>query len=577
MGILTAENGRFLLDGQPYRILSGAMHYFRICPEYWEDRLEKLKQCGFNTVETYCCWNLHERREGEFDFSGRLDLVRYIETAQRLGLNVILRPGPYICAEWDLGGLPSRLLKEDLPLRCSDERFLAKLRPYLLEVFRRVRPLLCTNGGPIIAMQVENEYGSYGNDRAYMEAVNAVYDEGGIDCLRFTADGSWDLMLTGGMLPGLPAAVNFGSRAMDNFRGLRLFRPDDPMFCAEFWCGWFDHWYEEHHTRSVEDITAATRELLDTGGSLNFYLFHGGTNFGFLNGANHTGEQYQPTVTSYDYCALLSESGDLTPAYHAIRSLLGVTEPLTITDSPKAAYGALRLTEQAALLPQADRLSSPIRSAQTQTFEELGHDFGFLLYRTTLRGPLSNIALELGRVHDRALVFLDGRHIGTVERSRRRDEMLLKLSAGETARLEILVENMGRVNYGRKLLDRKGLLDGVRLAQQFHFGWEMLPLPMEELSGLSWSDAAVGPRFLRGTLTIDGTPKDTFLKLPGFTRGFVLVNGFNIGRYYNPAGPQKTLYVPAPLLRQGGNEIIVFESDGFNEPVVEFVDTPELG
>ncbi|MBQ4550799.1 MAG: beta-galactosidase [Oscillospiraceae bacterium] len=575
--MLRAENGLFLLDGKPFRILSGAMHYFRILPEYWEDRMLKLKQCGFNTVETYCCWNLHERKPGVFDFSGRLDLVKYIETAKKLGLYVILRPGPYICAEWDFGGLPAWLLLESIPLRCNDPRFLASLRPYLLELFKLVKPLLCTNGGNILAMQVENEYGSYGNDHDYMAAVNAIYDEGGIDCLRFTSDGSWDLMLTGGMLPGLPAAVNFGSRAMENFRGLRQFRPDDPMFCAEFWCGWFDHWYEEHHTRSVEDITAATRELLDTGGSLNFYLFHGGTNFGFLNGANHTGEQYQPTVTSYDYCALLSESGDLTPAYHAIRRLLGVTEPLTVTDSPKAAYGALRLTDQAALLPQADRLSSPIRSAQTQTFEELGHDFGFLLYRTTLRGPLSNIALELGRVHDRALVFLDGRHIGTVERSRRRDEMLLKLSAGETARLDILVENMGRVNYGRKLLDRKGLLDGVRLAQQFHFGWEMLPLPMEELSCLSWSDAAVGPRFLRGTLTIDGTPADTFLKLPGFTRGFVLVNGFNIGRYYNPAGPQKTLYVPAPLLRQGGNEIIVFESDGFNEPVVEFVDAPELG
>ena len=575
--MLRAENGQFYLDGKPFRILSGAMHYFRILPEYWEDRMLKLKQCGFNTVETYCCWNLHERKPGVFDFSGRLDLVKYIETARKLGLYVILRPGPYICAEWDFGGLPAWLLRNSIPLRCNDPRFLARLRPYLLELFKLVKPLLCTNGGNILAMQVENEYGSYGNDHDYMAAVNAIYDEGGIDCLRFTADGSWDLMLTGGMLPGLPAAVNFGSRAMDNFRGLRLFRPDDPMFCAEFWCGWFDHWYEEHHTRSVEDITAATRKLLDTGGSLNFYLFHGGTNFGFLNGANHTGEQYQPMVTSYDYCALLSESGDLTPAYHAIRALMGVTEPLTVTDSPKAAYGALRLTEQSALLPQADRLSSPIRSAQTQTFEELGHDFGFLLYRTTLRGPLSNIALELGRVHDRALVFLDGRHIGTVERSRRRDEMLLQLSAGETARLEILVENMGRVNYGRKLLDRKGLLDGVRLAQQFHFGWEMLPLPMEELSGLSWSDTADGPRFLRGTLTIDGTPKDTFLKLPGFTRGFVLVNGFNIGRYYNPAGPQQTLYVPAPLLRQGGNEIIVFESDGFNEPVVEFVDTPELG
>ena len=575
--MLRAENGQFCLDGKPFRILSGAMHYFRIHPEYWEDRMLKLKQCGFNTLETYCCWNLHERKPGVFDFSGRLDLVKYIETAQKLGLYVILRPGPYICAEWDFGGLPSWLLRDNIPLRCNDPRFLASLRPYLLKVFELVKPLLCTNGGNILAMQVENEYGSYGNDHDYMAAVNAIYEEGGIDCLRFTADGSWDLMLTGGMLPGLPAAVNFGSRAMENFKGLRLFRPDDPLFCAEFWCGWFDHWYEEHHTRPVEDITAATKELLDTGASLNFYLFHGGTNFGFLNGANHTGEQYQPTVTSYDYCALLSESGDLTPAYHAIRALLGCTEPLTVTDLPKAAYGKLRLTERASLLPQADRLCSPVRSAQTRTFEELGHDFGFLLYRTTLRGSFSGVTLELGRVHDRALVYLDGRHIGTVERSRRRDVMPLRLAPGQTAKLEILVENMGRVNYGRKLLDRKGLLDGVRLSGQFHFGWELLPLPMEELSALTWSDSAVCPCFLRGSLPIEGTPRDTFLRLPSFTRGFVLVNGFNIGRYYNPAGPQQTLYIPAPLLHEGENEIIVFESDGLNEPVVEFTDTPELG
>ena len=575
--MLRAENGQFYLDGKPLRILSGAMHYFRICPEYWEDRMRKLKQCGFNTVETYCCWNLHERKEGEFDFSGRLDLVKYIETAQKLGLYVILRPGPYICAEWDFGGLPARLLSEDIPLRCNDERFLSQLRPYLLKVFELVKPLLCTNGGPILAMQVENEYGSYGNDREYMAAVNRIYDEGGIDCLRFTADGSWDLMLSGGMLPGLPAAVNFGSRATENFRGLRLYRPDDPLFCAEFWCGWFDHWYEAHHTRTVESITADTKELLDTGASLNFYLFHGGTNFGFLNGANHTDGQYLPTVTSYDYCALLSECGDLTPAYHAVRALLGAEGPLTVCDSPKAAYGQVTLTEQAALLPQAEHLSSPIRSAQTKTMEQLGQDFGYTLYRTTLRGPITGVALELGRVHDRALVFLDGKHIGTVERSRRRDPMVLTVAAGQTARLEILVENMGRVNYGSKLLDKKGLLDGVRLGPQFHFGWEMLCLPMDDISPLRWSDAAEGPRFLRGTLTISETPKDTFLRLDAFTKGFVLINGFNLGRYYTPAGPQKTLYVPAPLLKQGENEIIVFESDEFHSPVVEFVDRPELG
>ena len=577
MAILTVENGLFLRDGKPHRILSGAMHYFRIPPQYWRDRMEKLKECGFNTLETYCCWSLHERKEGTFDFSGRLDLVKYIETAAELGLDVILRPGPYICAECDFGGLPSWLLKDDIPLRCNDERFLNKLRPYLMKVFELVKPLLCTNGGNIIAMQVENEYGSYGNDHEYMARVAGIYEEGGIDCLRFTSDGSWDLMLSGGMLPGIPAAVNFGSHAADNFRGLRMYRPEDPLFCGEFWCGWFDHWYEQHHTRAVEDITAATRELLDTGASLNFYLFHGGTNFGFLNGANHTGKEYQPTITSYDYCALLTESGDLTPAYHAIRKLLGAEGELTVSDLPKAAYGKVTLTECAPLLEQAEALASPVHAAQTRTMEELGQDFGYTLYRTTLRGPFTDLELELGRVHDRAIVFLDGRLLGIVERSRRTDEMRLSLKAGETATLEILVENMGRVNYGTKLFDKKGLLDGVRLGPQFHFGWEMFPLPMDDLSGLTWSVGGNGPRFLRGQLEISEVPKDTFLRLDEFTKGFVVVNGFNIGRFYTPAGPQKTLYVPAPLLRQGVNEIIVFESDGLREPVIEFVDTPEWG
>lgn len=577
MGILTAKNGRFYMDGRPYRILSGAIHYFRVLPEYWEDRLKKLKQCGFNTVETYCCWNLHQRRPGEFDFSGRLDLGRYIETARGLGLNVIVRPGPYICAEWEFGGMPSWLLREELPLRCSDRRFLEKLTPYLRRVLEEVRPHLCTNGGNVIALQVENEYGSYGTDHAYMAILRDLYRACGMDCLLFTSDGGCDWCLNGGTLPDLPAAVNFGSSAAENFRALREFRSGDPLFCGEFWCGWFDHWYEAHHTRTVEDITAATRELLDTGASLNFYMFHGGTNFGFLNGANHTDTEYQPTVTSYDYCAPVSECGDLTPSYHAIRALLGADGEIEAGDLPKGAYGEVMLTEYAPLLSQAERLSTPISGPKPMTMEQLGQDFGYLLYKTTLHGPFTDRPLHLERVHDRAIVFLNGRRIGLIERTRRCDGMRLTLGKGETAELAILVENMGRVNYGLELSDRKGLLDGVRLGRQHQFGWQMLPLPMEELGGLVWGERAEVPGFLRGTLSIGETPRDTFIRLDGFTKGFVLVNGFNIGRFYNPAGPQRTLYVPAPLLRQGENEIIVFESDGFERPAVEFTDQPELG
>ena len=582
MGILTIDRTQFLMDGKPYRIISGAMHYFRIVPEYWEDRLRKLKECGFNTVETYSCWNLHERREGEFDFSGILDITAYIRTAQNLGLNVILRPGPYICGEWDMGGLPSWLLRDPgLGLRCCDAGFLQKVRRYYRELLSRVRPLLCTNGGNIIMMQVENEYGSYGNDRNYLLEIEKIYRENGIDCLLFTSDGSNDWMLSGGSLPHLLTTVNFGSRPELNFRELRKFKQGEPLMCTEFWSGWFDHWREDHHTRSAEEIGENLQQLQNSGASFNFYMFHGGTNFGFCNGANHTGTEYQPTITSYDYCAPLSECGDMTPTYHRIREILGAP-PVSgdVSNLPKCAYGEVLLSQVSPLLPQVSALVQKISSAQTRTMEQLGQDFGYLLYSTTLRGPFTEQTLDLGRVHDRAIVFLNGKRVGLWERSRQKDRIVLSLAAGETAKLEILVENMGRVNYGTKLLDCKGLLDGVRLGQQFHFGWDMYCLTMEDLSKLRWHTEVPEwkqPVFLRGELTIEGIPADTFLRLPNFTKGFCMVDGFNIGRYWNAAGPQKTLYVPAPLLKTGGNEIIVFESDGFSEPIVRFEDVPDLG
>ena len=583
MGILTVENGEFLMDGKSHRIISGAMHYFRILPEYWEDRLRKLKSCGFNTVETYTCWNLHERKEGQFDFSGILDIAAYIRLAQKLGLDVIVRPGPYICAEWEFGGLPSWLLADpDMGLRCNDPKFLAKVRRYYEALLAQVRPLLSTNGGPVIMMQVENEYGSYGNDKEYLLATEKIYRECGIDCLLFTSDGSCDWMLSGGSLPHLLTTVNFGSHPEENFRGLRWFKQGEPLMCTEFWSGWFDHWYEEHHTRTAEDIAKDLQVLLDSGASFNFYMFHGGTNFGFTNGANHTGTEYQPTISSYDYCAPLTESGDMTPTYHKIREMLGAEKDDSLRDSPKAAYGTLRLTEEAFLLEQLEALAEPVHAAMPKTMEQLGQDFGYTLYSTTLRGPFTDLPLDLGRVHDRATVYLNGKYMGLWERSRRKDEIRLTLGMGETAKLQILVENMGRVNYGTKLFDRKGLLDGVRLGQQFHFGWDMYCLTMEDFTKLSWrpegtADRAGQPLFLRGDLVIEGTPADTFVRVPDADKGFCVVNGFNLGRYWNTAGPQMTLYVPAPLLRRGHNEIILFGSDSVGEPEVIFRDTPDLG
>lgn len=580
----TYDQQNFLLDGKPYRIISGAMHYFRIVPEYWEDRLKKLKACGFNTVETYTCWNLHERKEGQFDFSGILDIEKYIETAEKLGLNVIVRPGPYICAEWEFGGLPSWLLAyPHISLRCNDPMYLEKVRPYYRELLSRIRPHLFTNGGRVLMMQVENEYGSYGDDREYLLEVEKIYRENGIDCPLFTSDGACDWMLSGGTLPHLLSVANFGSRPAENFQGLRKFRQNEPLMCGEFWSGWFDHWYEQHHVRSTEDIIQDTRELFDCGASFNYYMFHGGTNFGFTNGANHTGTEYQPTITSYDYCAPLSESGDLTPTYHAIRALIGeyTGQPLPeldVADSPKAAYGPVSLTGAAPLLRHLDQLAPAIASAAPKTMEQLGQDFGYILYSTTLRGPFEPLDLVLEHVHDRALVFLNGKFIGLRERSRTMDEIKLSLGRDETARLDILVENMGRVNYGPKLFDQKGIVGSIRLGQRSHFGWEIRCLTMDDLSHLTWEslEDRKQPQFLRGTFQVE-QPRDTFLKLDGFTKGFCVLNGFNLGRYFNPAGPQKTLYVPAPLLKNGENELIVFESDGFEQPVVTFTDVPDLG
>jgi len=569
-------------------ILSGTVHYFRVPREYWYDRLLKLKECGFNTVETYTCWNLHEPREGEFCFSDGLDLGAFLETAKSLGLYVILRPGPYICAEWEFGGLPAWLLSYDnLPLRCYDERFLSKVRRYYKELLDIARPYLASNGGNVIMLQVENEYGSYGDDKDYLRAIAEIYRENGMDCLYFTSDGTCYSMLTGGTLDGCLAVANFGADPKLRFPNLKEFRPDQPLMCGEFWCGWFDHWYEEHHERKPEDVVAALRSFFEMGASFNMYMFHGGTNFGFTNGSNYDNGRLQPTVTSYDYCAPLSEAGDRTPLYYGLRALfeefLGKLSPMTATESKKAAYGKVKLTEQADLFENLDRISSPIRSAAPKSMEELGQNFGYTLYRSVVTGPREERPIILNEVHDRAQIFADGAFCKTYERCLPLpDDQLatLSLGYGEQVQLDILVENMGRINYGPKMKDRKGLT-GVRFGPFYHFGWEMYCLPMEDLSGLKFKASEKlpekRPTFFRGTLRIEGAPADTFVALDGFTKGFITVNGHNLGRYFNTAGPQRTLYVPAPFLKEGENEVIVFESDVTDRLSVEFFDKPDLG
>ncbi|MCM3042058.1 beta-galactosidase [Paenibacillus motobuensis] len=572
----------FYFNNEPIQIISGAIHHFRVVPEYWKDRLLKLKACGFNTVETYVAWNIHEPQKGQFNFEGIADLIRFIEIAGKIGLHVIVRPSPYICAEWEFGGMPAWLLAEpDMWLRCYHKPFLEHVDAYYDVLLPKLRPLLCTQGGPIIAMQIENEYGSYGNDKPYLNYLKDAMIKRGIDVLLFTSDGPEDYMLQGGMVDGVLATVNFGSRPAEAFAKLRKYQPDAPIMCMEFWNGWFDHWREGHHTRPAQDVAEVLDEMLSMGASVNFYMFHGGTNFGFYNGANgHTEDSYEPTITSYDYDVLLDESGEPTNKYYAVRDVIAKHQKLADIELPqplaKQAYGEVAMTGQAPLSLNISRISQPIQSAYPVPMEKLGQDYGFIQYSTFLSGSRPKQPLNIQDLHDRALVFLDGRILGTLDRSQ--PGAIIEFEVPESgAHLSILVENMGRVNYGPYIKDLKGVTEGVRHGMQFLSDWTIHPLPLSDLSGLLFEPISshMEPSFYRGELTVNGVA-DTFLSLDGWIKGVVFLNGFNLGRYWN-VGPQRTLYVPGPLLREGSNEIIIFELHGAAAPRIRFVDKPDLG
>jgi beta-galactosidase len=588
--MLTTSGNQFLLNDNPFRILSGSIHYFRVMSEYWRDRLEKAKAFGLNTIETYVAWNLHEPRPGEFYFNGMLDLVRFIETAAAMDLKVILRPGPYICSEWDFGGLPAWLLKDPhMQVRCMYPLYLEAVDRYFDSLLRRITPLLVSNGGPIIAVQVENEYGGFGNDQEYLQYLADGLRNRGVDVFLFTSDGPYDHHMQGGSLPNLHKTANFAYRARPAFAKLRQYQPDGPLMVTEFWSGWFDHWGEFHHISMGGLPTSLLSQwtldkILASGASVNFYMFHGGTNFGFMNGANRfpwTG--YLPDVTSYDYDAPLDEAGDASHKFliygNQLRHHIPGLPPLIILQPVrKRAFGPVQLTERLSLF---DALGEKHLRPTPEPMEAFDQAYGFILYRTQVSGPRPAAPLEILELHDRAQVFLNGQPTGILEREFPKRKLSITIPAGG-ATLDILVENMGRVNFGLDLLDRKGITSGVALGKQFLFGWEIYPLPLDDLSALNFvpfdrfeaMPRTSVPGFWRGAFPVDD-PADTFLALPGWTKGVVWVNGFNLGRYWR-RGPQQTLYVPAPLLRKGRNEIVVLELHGQRQPVVEFVPKPDL-
>lgn len=573
----------FYLDNKPLKVISGAIHYFRVVPEYWQDRLEKLRLMGCNTVETYVPWNLHEAQEGVYQFDGILDLRRFIQTAQEVGLYVILRPAPYVCAEWEFGGLPYWLLQDPMmKLRFDYPPFMEKITRYFAHLFPQVRDLQITQGGPIIMMQVENEYGSYANDKEYLRKMVAAMRQHGVETPLVTSDGPWHDMLENGSIKDLALpTINCGSNIKENFEKLRRFHGEKrPLMVMEFWIGWFDAWGDDqHHTTSTQDAVKELQDCLALG-SVNIYMFHGGTNFGFMNGSNYY-ERLAPDVTSYDYDALLTEWGEPTAKYQAFKKVIAdyaeIPEfPLSMEIERKA-YGTFSVKERVSLFSTIDTISQPIISNYPLSMEACNQATGYIYYRSLI-GPARKIAdYRLINTMDRAHTFINQELLRIDYDQEIGQTYSFDLSESENE-LGILVENMGRVNYSVKMNHQhKGIKDGVIINGAFQSNWEIYPLPMDNLHAIDfqgkWQKGQ--PSFSRFECAFDECA-DTFIELPGWGKGFVQVNGHTIGRFWEK-GPQQRLYVPAPFLKIGMNEIIVFESDGKIADEIVFHDQADLG
>ncbi len=558
------DTSGFYLHGKPFRIWSGEMHFQRIPRIYWRDRLLKAKAMGLNTVATYVFWNALEPRPGQWDFSGNNDLAAFLRLAQDVGLYVFIRPGPYACAEWDFGGLPAWLLaKPGIKVRCSDPDYLRAALKYVRKLAAVIAPFQVNRGGNVLMLQVENEYGSFGNDRAYLTALRDAWRAGDIRIPLSTGDGATPYMLEAGSLPGCVVGLDPGSNAGD-FAQAKRARPDVPAFCSEYYPGWLTHWGEKWQRVDTVELLRDLEWLIENKKSWNLYVLHGGTNWGFYAGANFS-DTYQPDVTSYDYDAPIREDGSLTPKYWAIRRLLARYQP-----------GEAALPAPPAPLPQIEipdiamqnycsvfnQLPKPMQSSQPKPMEQFGQYFGFILYRTQLTGHHSG-KLTLTDLHDYALVYLDGQYIGALDRSQKQQTIDLPKTDPPARQLDIFVEGMGRINYGQRLLDPKGITDRVTLNGMTLMNWQVFNLPMETkfIESLRPDDRSpwrTQPgQFFKGAFNLS-TLGDTYLDLSGWHKGVVWVNGHNLGRYWN-IGPQQRLFLPAAFLRLGANEVIVFD------------------
>lgn len=577
---LDISNIPIKIDGEETLILSGAMHYFRVLPEQWEDRLKKIKEAGFNCVETYIAWNVHEPEEQKYVFSGIADIEKFIELAKKIGLYVIIRPSPYICAEWEFGGLPYWILKYDLNLRCMDKKFISFIDRYYDVLIPKLMPYLITNGGPVIAMQVENEYGSYGNDLEYINYLENSLKKRGVDVLLLTSDGPTTLMLNGGTNNSLWKTINFGSNTQEAFEKLDEYQRDKAKMVMEFWIGWFDHWGENHHTRDSDSMLEEFKYMLEKEISVNFYMFHGGTNFGFYNGANHDWEKYMPTVTSYDYDSLLTEDGDKGEKYYKVKEMVEDfvknnrikikylnDNKYETPNSEKKIYEEVKFNKGITLFDNLELFGKKIHDKNCKTMEELGQDYGFILYETTVKGENLQGNLTIKEVRDRGMVYINDDYQGVVDRNLR--QKLQVIFKNRENNLKVFIENQGRVNYGPYLKDKKGITEGVLIDNQFQYNWDMWSIPLKNIEKIHMKDIGElqikenNPTLLSGEFIVDELG-DTFIDTTGWGKGVIFINGFNIGRYWN-IGPQLTLYVPKEILKEGKNEIIIFELEKINE------------
>nr|XP_035121055.2 beta-galactosidase-1-like protein 2 isoform X5 [Callithrix jacchus] len=584
---LQAKGWNFMLEDSTFWIFGGSIHYFRVPKEYWRDRLLKMKACGLNTLTTYVPWNLHEPERGKFDFSGNLDLEAFILMASEIGLWVILRPGPYICSEIDLGGLPSWLLQDPgMRLRTTYKGFTEAVDLYFDHLMSRVVPLQYKRGGPIIAVQVENEYGSYNKDPAYMPYVKKALEDRGIVELLLTSDNKDGL--SKGIVHGVLATINLQSTHELQLLTTFLFNVQgtQPKMVMEYWTGWFDSWGGPHNILDSSEVLKTVSAIVDAGSSINLYMFHGGTNFGFMNGAMHF-HDYKSDVTSYDYDAVLTEAGDYTAKYMKLRdffgSISGIPLPPPPDLIPKMSHEPITPVLYLSLWDALKYMGEPIKSEKPINMENLpvnggnGQSFGYILYETNI----ASSGILSGRVRDRGQVFVNTVSIGFLDY--KTTKIAVPLIQGYTV-LRILVENRGRVNYGENIDDqRKGLIGNLYLndspLKKFRiYSLDMKKSFFQRFGPDKWSslpETPTFPAFFLSSLSITSTPCDTFLKLEGWEKGVVFINGQNLGRYWN-IGPQKTLYLPGPWLSSGINQVIVFE-EMMAGPALQFTESPHLG